>query len=678
MQLENKTIRKMSVEKLAELPAQDMRKISEVYSFAFDSKSEAIDLMNSFIKLEYSKIVNNEKEGNIDFHSTLENVMNNYVRSIFETESEPLYIRLFNNYMKENVGEITEYKQVHDETRKIINFFKTINYQPSEIMCSTILENNSKFSTMIGKIVNRYSKKLSSMNAEEIFPDPTMLSFVTTYAFFNGIELKTNEEENEEIDLETLSPIDTYSDDDVKLYLNSLSKPLLPSKQMELFLKLKEGDEDARNKLIETNLGLVIPVALRHMNKEVNFLDLIQEGNIGLMIAVDKFDCERGCAFSTYANWWIRNYVTRGVMKYGKSIKIPMNVQIKTRKYNSTFNKLAARLKRYPTLDEMVKEMNLTDEQLYQFMIGNTRIVSLDEPIGTDDNLLISDFVTTDDLSVEEDYEKKALENEIRNVLNSDLLDERSIEILKLRNGFYNNKVYTLSEISNVFGISRERINKLEKKAYRKLKSSSYCDDILAYLENGNKIKERVIKEHQDEIAKRRANRFKVNQEEKPDPRKIYAYFTGYKKEELAEVISSLKVEEIEIVKELFGGDLEKLSYRKTSTESSMRKFSNEIIPIIEDRLNTDYIKVLNYFIKCNGLSFDYGKTENYDLDGDQFDVLDKSKINYNRIRTVLSALPQTTVIESSNTDSEKIINNKVLQNKSSRKNEQPKILIYK
>ena len=673
MQLENTTIRKMSIEELGELLAQDMIKISEDYSFAFASKTDAIKLMKSFLEVEYSNINNNNKKEFIDFYSAFEDVMNNYIRIIFETDYELAYTKLFNKYVDQKIGEINSYKQTHYEIRKIINFFKIINYHPSEIVCTNILENNPKFSTMIGKIVDRNIKKLSTMNVKETFPDSIMLSFVTTYAFINKIEIKTNEEEQKSTDFMTLPNDDSYSDDNVKLYINSLQKPLLPSEQRKLFLKLKEGDKNARKRLIETNLGLVVPIASYYRNRGVEFLDLIQEGNIGLMKAVDKFDTEMGCAFSTYAYWWIKDYVSRGVMKYGKTIAIPTYIQAIMGKYNFNFNELTNKLNNYPTQQEIMEELNLTSNQLNKLTLGSVKMLSLDEPLGIDNDLPLGELIAADDLSIEESYEKKALEIEVRNLLNNDFLDNRAIKILKLRNGFYNNRVYPYQEVGDMLKISKQRVKQIEARAYKKIKNSDSCDDVLAYLTNGTKIKERITKELAEELAMQKANRFQINQAEKPDIRKIYAYFTGYKREEIAKVVSSLSEENIEIIKELFGNNLEKLSYQKKSTTTSLEKYCKEIVPIVEDKLNSDYIKVSNYYIKCNGLSFAYGKEEYTSLDNIKFDELEKFKINYARIRASLTASFQT---DTSSTLNERKSNIKSIQKNDN--GQRPKILIYK
>ena len=193
MQLESKTIKKVSVDELAELLAKDIKEISDEYSFAFDSKDKAIALMNLFIKKKYMKIINSSKEEKFDFHKILENVMSSYVESIFTREDDEEYIKLFNKYIETKIGKITNYKQIHYELKKVVSLFKTIDYRPSEIMSTTLLKNNSKFFTMIGEVVKKFSKRIAKSNIEDVFPDSTMLSFVLAYAYLNKIKLKTKE-----------------------------------------------------------------------------------------------------------------------------------------------------------------------------------------------------------------------------------------------------------------------------------------------------------------------------------------------------------------------------------------------------------------------------------------------------------------------------------------------------
>ena len=472
MQLENTTIRKMSIEELGELLAQDMIKISEDYSFAFASKTDAIKLMKSFLEVEYSNIINNNKKGFIDFYSAFEDVMNNYIRIIFETDYELAYTKLFNKYVDQKIGEINNYKQTHYEIRKIINFFKIINYHPSEIVCTNILENNPKFSTMIGKIVGRNIKKLSTMNVKETFPDSIMLSFVTTYAFINKIEIKTNEEEQKSTDFMTLPNDDSYSDDNVKLYINSLQKPLLPSEQRKLFLKLKEGDKDAKNRLIETNLGLVVPIASYYRNRGVEFLDLIQEGNIGLMKAVDKFDPEKGYKFSTYATWWIRQAITRALADQARTIRVPVHMVETINKLARVQRQLTQDLNREPTDEEIAKKLGISVDKVREVYKISQDPVSLETPIGEEDDSHLGDFIRDErTVSPEEYATEELLKEELAGVLLT--LTDREEKVLRLRFGLDDGQCRTLEEVGQIFGVTRERIRQIEAKALRKLRHPS-------------------------------------------------------------------------------------------------------------------------------------------------------------------------------------------------------------
>ena len=581
MQVESTIIRQNSVDELVELLAKDIKEISDKYSFAFDSKDRATTLMNLFVKKKYAKIIKSSKEEKIDFYKALENTMNNYIKSIFETEKD--YIKVFNNYMDKKIGETTDYRQIHYELREIVDFFATINYQPSEIISIALLENNSKFSDMVGRVVKRFDKKIAQSNIEDIFPNSTMLSFVSAYAYLNNIELKTKEKIEDETS--HIPENETYVDDDVTLYIRSLPPALSLDKGRSLFSSMKEGDLETRNRLVEGNLRLVVSIAKHYVNQGVEFLDLIQAGNLGLITAVEKFDYEKGCAFSTYANWWIKQYISRSIMNNGRTVRIPAHVYERLAKYNTVYAKLSKKINREPTPEEMAKEMNLTNDQIYNLMLANARMVSLDEPITSESDTTLTEFLVADDLSPEEEYEKKSLAKDISDLLNSGLIKKRDIEILKLRNGFYNNRRYTLKEIAKIFNLSSERIRQIEEKSYEDLKNSSYSKNVVEYLDNADIIKKRIANELKEKREKQEADKNRINGEKITDVKKIYTRLNGYTKEEIAKVITSLSTENIEAIYDVFGHRLEKLCYRSTSLEANREKVKRQVIDIIEDKL---------------------------------------------------------------------------------------------
>ena len=670
MQVESTIIRQNSVDELVELLAKDIKEISDKYSFAFDSKDRAITLMNLFVKKKYAKIIKSSKEEKIDFYKALENTMNNYIKSIFETEKD--YIKVFNNYMDKKIGETTDYRQIHYELREIVDFFATINYQPSEIISIALLENNSKFSDMIGRVVKRFDKKIAQSNIEDIFFNSTMLSFVSAYAYLNNIELKTKEKIEDETS--HIPENETYVDDDVTLYIRSLPPALSLDKGRSLFSSMKEGDLETRNRLVEGNLRLVVSIAKHYVNQGVEFLDLIQAGNLGLITAVEKFDYEKGCAFSTYANWWIKQYVSRSIMNNGRTVRIPAHVYERLAKYNTVYAKLSKKINREPTPEEMAKEMNLTNDQIYNLMLANARMVSLDEPITSESDTTLTEFLVADDLSPEEEYEKKSLAKDISDLLNSGLIKKRDIEILKLRNGFYNNRRYTLKEIAKIFNLSSERIRQIEEKSYEDLKNSSYSKNVVEYLDNADIIKKRIANELREKREKQEADKNRINGEKITDVKKIYTRLNGYTKEEIAKVITSLSTENIEAIYDVFGHRLEKLCYRSTSLEANREKVKRQVIDIIEDKLTTDYIRVINYYKNCSGIHFDYDSVENPDTFEELGYNINELKCSQNFIRKSLRAtIPEST--SNNNLNGRKLSDaHKSLSGRKS----QPKILIYK
>ena len=672
MQLESTIIKKSSVDELTELLAKDIKKISDEYSFAFDSTDKAITLMNLFIKKKYVKIINSSKEEKFDFHKILENVMNNYVNSIFSREDDEKYTKLFNKYIETKIGKITNYKEIHYELEKVVSLFETIDYHPSEIMSTTLLKNNSKFSAMIGEVVKKFSRRIAKSNIEDVFPDSIMSSFVSAYAYLNKIALKTEENIVEE------SPVkqkdESYVDNDVTLYMQSIPKQLKSDEERELFIQMKLGDLEARDKLVKGNLRLVVSIAKRYLDKGVPFLDLIQEGNLGLIKSVERFDYERGCTFSTYATWWIKQYISNSIMNDGRTVRIPVHIHEKLAKYNKVYSKLSKKLNRNPTPEEVAQEMNLTDNQIYSIMAATTGILSLDEPVKEDSDDTLAKFLASDELSIEEQYEKSSLAKDVNDLLDNVLLKKRDIEIIKLRNGFYNNRKYNLKEIAKIFDISSERVRQIEAKAYEILRNPKYSSNIVEYLENSDSIKNRIAKELEAQRIKKETDKNRINSEKITDVKKIYSRLNGYTRKEIAEVIASLPEVDIEAVYDVFGHRLEKLCYRNSSLETNREKISNQILDSIEEKLATDYIRVINYCKNCSGVHFDYDAVEVPNSFSETSYDIEELRCSQNLISKSLRASIQENVGTNTLTTNKVLTKHKSLNNK----NTHQKVLIYK
>jgi len=258
----------------------------------------------------------------------------------------------------------------------------------------------------------------------------------------------------------------------LKTYLKEIRNiPLLtPKEEIQLSRRIKKGDEQARKKMIQSNLRLVINICKRYIHLGVPFLDLIEEGNLGLMKAVDKFNPRKGYRFSTYAAWWIKQAITRSIFEQGKVIRIPVYMNELIAKWKKTKEELAQKKKRPPQDEEIAKKMRISKDKMDQINYWlSTKTSSLDAPIGEEDESQISDLVE-DEAAIPPDAEiRRFLDRErIDNLL--EMMTDREKEVLDMRFGLADAKPHTLAEVSNKLGVSRERIRQIEEEALRKLR----------------------------------------------------------------------------------------------------------------------------------------------------------------------------------------------------------------
>lgn len=608
MRLNSEKIKKMSMDKLAELLAKDMKKVGDTYSFAFSSKEDAIKLMNNRLLKKYSEITNSTVDEEIDFQDEFKTTITDYIKSTFETEDER-YLQIFNNYLKQNVGEIDSYKTAHQALKKVTDFFTTIDYVPSEITCSSLLEVNSTTTTMIKEVFKKFEKQLAKSPVEDVFPSEVVASFVTAYAYLNNIELKTNEDLVMEETDDNLENNEFFNK--LKSYYNSLPPVLTKKEEQELLEKSKNGDKLARNQLVERNLRLVISIAKRYKDKKIEVVDLVQDGSIGLINAIERFDLTKQTKFSTYACWWIVREINRDITNNGRTVRVPLHMQEKAKRYNKDYKKMVSKLNRYPTDAEIQKELRISDKSMQQIKAVNSEIASLDEQIKEDGDDTLAEFLASNELSVEEQYELKALHADLEKVFTSGVLSEREVEILKLRNGYYG-EIYTLRSVSEQLGVSHTRVGQIEEAALQKIFRSKYKKSLAQYLTNGEDITVRGEKVFGHD---RKPKAQKISLEKQMSIKYVYNYFEGYNKEEIATAIkSTLSNDELALLSKFYGNDLVNLTYNNTSSTSLREKLRTEILPMIQKELADNSIAVLNYERRQNNVATDYTQILNQEI----------------------------------------------------------------
>ena len=347
----------------------------------------------------------------------------------------------------------------------------------------------------LGKKNGELSYGEISAKLEAVEMDAEQIDRVYDFLEKQGIEIIGNFEEElpeleddfqiTEDELADLSVPESVSvDDPVRMYLKEIGKvPLLSAQEeIELAERMHEGDEDAKKRLAEANLRLVVSIAKRYVGRGMLFLDLIQEGNLGLIKAVEKFDYTKGYKFSTYATWWIRQAITRSIADQARTIRIPVHMVETINKLIRVSRQLLQENGREPKVDEIAAAMNMNEERVREIMKIAQEPVSLETPIGEEEDSILGDFIPDSDAPAPADMAAfMLLKEQLMEVL--DTLTPREAKVLKLRFGLEDGRARTLEEVGGEFQVTRERIRQIEAKALRKLRHPSRSRKLKDFLE---------------------------------------------------------------------------------------------------------------------------------------------------------------------------------------------------
>jgi RNA polymerase primary sigma factor len=317
--------------------------------------------------------------------------------------------------------------------------------------------------------------------------DADLMESIVTRLHAEGVDLDEEEEEEDEQTSEEVEEVTTMSaesqaGDSVRLYLREIARaPLLTAQQeIDLAKRVEAGDEEAVQILIRSNLRLVVHVAKRYLNRGLPLLDLIQEGNFGLMRAVQKYDWRRGFRFSTYATWWIRQGITRAIADKARVIRLPVHIQDRVREMNNTWEALSRQLGRAPTDAELSTEMGVSVDDIHKLLNALPEPISIYRPVGEEGEEELAGFVEdTTSLSPEQTATDRVMKAEILSILDS--LQPREKEIIVLRFGLGDDQPHTLEEVGRIMGLTRERVRQLEARALKKLREPEAAKQLMAY-----------------------------------------------------------------------------------------------------------------------------------------------------------------------------------------------------
>lgn len=538
-------IKTMTFDKLYQLLIPTLNNIKEEYSYISTSNSALDNWLKKIVEEKYNRIINSDKVVAIDFSVTVENNINRYLRKTF-TEGNGL--ELFNRYVDKNLKKDENSQKLF---KKLIAFFNEFNYYPSNDLCIAIL-NNNKVKSILSDIVVEKRKLLETNTLEEIFFDDIEVAFVENYCLLNNISINRNDD------------LTDYIDDSLASYFSSIKLPLL-TKEEEIILltRIKQGDKRAKDIMIERNIRLVIKMARKYSGRGLELLDLIQEGNIGLMIAVDRFDLEKDCKFSTYATWWIKQVMTRAIDDKGRTIRLPVYISEWNTKIRNAKKELQKELNRIPTDEEVATKLNISTDKLDELSIVSQSMLSLNQNISEEDDGQLSDYIEDDSIvSPEIEAIENVAKEELEKVIST--LKPREQQIIRLRFGFDDSEAKSLQEIGDILGISGERVRQLESRSLKELKQK--------ILRKQRKIVKLDIKESENKVLRKKRNNRRRTAN---DLKNIYSYFKGYEKEQIQEVIQELDEKSVELLHKRYGEDFDNPIYNSLSNKDRAYLYSS-------------------------------------------------------------------------------------------------------
>lgn len=573
----------------------------QIYKMIFPLISKFYDAYDylDITSEEFSEIVLDEIEKSIsefDESVTYKKFIKNklkkrFDRKVYNDLNDPeKVVIIINNFTKKrftnlsNVNDCISYFSILDD------FLKQYNYILEPDMSIKLIKNDNPLYLMTETIFKKYKNPILFGKAEKLFDNDTLVSFIEVYCMVNNIEIQ---EENNEDEFDIDKDNKYFERDILSTYLREIGsyKQLTIEQERDLLLKIKNGDENAKELFIQSNLKLVVNVAKKFQDRGMSLLDLVQEGNIGLMKAIEYFDLSRNLKFSTYAFAYIKGYINRAINEKGRAIRIPVNILEKRNMYIKVINDLTIELNRTPSNEEIAKKMGVRVDTVNILQESQFDITSLNEKVSDDSDTEVKDLLVLNKNSlsyVEDDYDSVDLKDQVQDLLEKCNLSRQAVEVLIKRYGLDGNEPMTLEEIGQLYNVTRERIRQIETKALMIIRRSVYAKKIVIFTEDPDKSLENLeyfrqryretgdwSRSYNDEVNKKNKNKVKdranmkkeKNAQNAPKIRckTVYELMGDYPRKKVDEAIKQLSSFHYDILMKRHGGDLENPTFSEVS-----------------------------------------------------------------------------------------------------------------
>lgn len=591
MEITIDTINALSIDDIYNILSPVINKIYKKFSFINISKEEYnLVVRNSILETKSTYDGSNEYNKYL-----LRKISKKILAKIKEDIRDPnKAFNIINGYINQEFPRNIDYDNAISSFNKLENFLELCDFILSADIIERLINENTLIIKLLNAIFEMDKDEIVNGKFDESYND-LIVSFIEIYCKKNNIKIKESKLKYEDFGV-------FASQDSTSIYLKEIQNygKFSREEELKIIAKIKNGDIKARNEFLERNLKLVVSIAKKYQGRSIPLIDLIQEGNIGLMKALDEFDINMGCKFSTYATWWIRQSITKYIADKSRNIRLPINFYYEISNFRKIKTHLERELGREPTILELVRKTGKSKDTILKYLAYLNDTKSLDDKVGEKEDTDFSYFIP----SKEEPLEKKAIRNDlsirISELLKKCNLGDKEIDILTSRYGLNDQDTLTLEEIGQKYNITRERVRQLEAKALKKIRNSVYVNEFADFTDCPDKALENLMKMREAYAYNPTSHKKSVIDEEKDNKGKsknIYVIYAdkGFFKEEVEEAIKSLSEEEMDLLKSRYGDNLDKSPTTRMNRNEFVEKFTHELFPkillIMKNNREKDMIK---------------------------------------------------------------------------------------